>query len=359
MGGQVAHHVLRRMATPPPPAPEDVPITSSRAIRLAITRAADLTHDLALGVSALREEVVSLDDLLAAFDSSWMLIAMTSDKHITGLAALDLNMRAALVEVQTMGKVLDDAPEDRKPTGTDAGMAQPLISAFLAQLQDTAKRTPLDGWALNVDVGDRINSARAAGLVLDECKYRLIRISVDLGAGNRQAELALALPSRAEVCGKVIKPEISGDWETRFCTVINGSQAQLDAILHKFSIPLHRAEALAVGQVFPLPGCTVSSVKLIAGDGRKVASARLGQSGGMRAVRIEVAPNIFMDEMEHLSGDQGMAGNTLLSAPAIAIATSTSTPIIDIGMTDDLAGEGKDVTIAAPTSPDEPGVPAL
>ena len=54
-----------------------------------------------------------------------------------------------------------------------------------------------------------------------------------------------------------------------------------------------------------------------------------------------------------------MAGRPLVSAPAIVIATSTSTPIIDIGMTDDLAGEGKDVTIAAPTSPDEPGEHAL
>ena len=52
-----------------------------------------------------------------------------------------------------------------------------------------------------------------------------------------------------------------------------------------------------------------------------------------------------------------MAGRPLVSAPAIVIATST--PIIDIGMTDDLAGEGKDVTIAAPTSPDEPGEHAL
>jgi flagellar motor switch protein FliM len=350
MAGQVAHHVLRRMATPP--APENVPITSSRAIRLAMTRAADLAHDLALGVSALREEVVSLDGLLATLDPGWMLISMTSDKNITGLAALDLNMRAALVEVQTICKVLDEAPEERDPTGTDARMAQPLISAFLAQLQDTAKRTPLDGWGQNFDVGDRINSARAAGLILDECKYRLIRITVDLGAGNRQAELAVALPSRAEVPDKAMKLEVSGDWEARFCAVINGSPVRLDAILNKFSIPLHRAEALAVGQIFPLPGCTVSSVKLIAGDGRKVATARLGQSGGMRAVRIELAPNNFMDEMGNLSGYPDMPDSPLLGVPAVVITASA--PRIDIDLPHDLAGEGNDVAITAPTSPDAP-----
>ena len=40
----------------------------------------------------------------------------------------------------------------------------------------------------------------------------------------------------------------------------------------------------------PLPGCTVSSVRLLSPDGQVVAQAKLGQVGGYRAVRLEAAP---------------------------------------------------------------------
>lgn len=303
MTRQVAHDVLRRMASPPPPAPEDVPITSSRAIRLAITRAADKVHDFAVSVSSLREEVLTLDALLAAFEPELMLIGMhTGSGPATGIATLDLNMRAAVLELQTIGDVLPDAPEDRPPTGTDAKMAEPLIAGFLTHLQDTAVRTALDGWGLGYVVGDKIASTRAAGLILEDGKYRLIRLSLDLGVGDRLAELSIALPCRSEAAAKIVKPEVTGDWDTRFRAVVQASPARLDAELHRFKLPLHQAEGLAVGQILPLPGCTVSSVKLLADDGRKVATARLGQSGGMRAVRVEAAPQINLEEMDQIGG---------------------------------------------------------
>lgn len=308
MTRQVAHDVLRRMASPPPAAPEDVPITSSKAIRLAITRAADKTHACALSVSSLREEVLSLEDLLKAFDPALMLLGMQVGGKLAGLAALDLNMRAALLELQTVGKILPDPPEDRPATGTDARMAQALIGSFLDHLQKTAVTTALDGWGVGYDVGDKVASTRAAGLVLEEGHYRLIRVSLDLDAGDRQAELCVALPHLAQTAGKIVAPEVLGDWESRFRSVVDGSPAQLEAILHRFKVPLHQAQSLSVGQVLPLPGCTVSSIKLMAKDGRKVATARLGQSGGMRAIRIEAAPHLEMSEMAHLPSAAGVNG---------------------------------------------------
>lgn len=347
MTRQVAHDVLRRMASPPPPAPEDVPITSSRAIRLAITRAADKTHDFVVSVSSLREEVLSLDQLLAALEPELMLIGMTAGGVMTGLAALDLNMRTALLEVQTVGMVLPDVPEDRPPTGTDAQMAQPLIEAFLHHLQDSAERTPLDGWGLGFNAGDKINSTRAAGLILDDGKYRLIRLSLDLGVGDRTAELALALPCRAETVGRVLTPEVTGDWDERFRKVVDGSPARLDAELHRFKLPLHQAENLVVGQVLPLTGCTVSSVKILARDGRKVATARLGQSAGMRAVRIEVPPQVALSDMDQLGkGDMPSLAGLPETGAAFDIDGATDMMDIDNAAHDD--DGGLDMPMAAP-----------
>lgn len=306
MTKQIAHAVLRRMASPPPPAPDDVPITSSKAIRLAITRAADKTHKMALSVSALREEVVSLEDMLAAIEPEMMLLGMQMDGRAQGIAAVGLELRAAVLELQTVGRVLEGAAEDRAPTETDARLSVPLITAFLAHLQTTASQTALDGWGEGFTVGDRFQSPRAAGLILDDVKFRVIRISVDLGHGGRTSDLSIALPSRAKCSEKVVKADDTGNWETRFQSVVNASPAKLDALLHRFKLPLYRAQGLAVGQVIPLPGCTVSSIQLLAGDGRRVATARLGQSGGMRAVRIEAAPHLQMRDMDQLGAAGAM-----------------------------------------------------
>ena len=46
----------------------------------------------------------------------------------------------------------------------------------------------------------------------------------------------------------------------------------------------------AVGDVLPLSGATVGSVRLFAPDDVMVGKARLGQSAGMRAVRIQAPP---------------------------------------------------------------------
>jgi len=178
MTEQLAHDVLRRMASSPPPAPDDVPLTSSKAVRLAITRAADKTHDMVVSVSSLQEEVLTLDALLETLTPDLMLLAMETDGRIQGIAAVGLELRAALLELQTVGRVLELPAEDRKPTQTDARLSEPLIMAFLAHLHMTAAQTPLDGWGVGFGIGERLSSARAAGLILDDRSYRVIRISM-------------------------------------------------------------------------------------------------------------------------------------------------------------------------------------
>ena len=64
---------------------------------------------------------------------------------------------------------------------------------------------------------------------------------------------------------------------------VSAAPASLDALLHRFKMHIGAAQSLEVGQVLPLPGCTVNSVRLLAPDGKVVAQAKLGQVGGMRA----------------------------------------------------------------------------
>ena len=84
-----------------------------------------------------------------------------------------------------------------------------------------------------------------------------------------------------------------------------GAQAALEAVLHRLRLPWEEAEAFEVGQVIPLPGVTVASVR-IEGGGQDIGSARLGQVAGMRAIRIEAPPGPDLEDIPSLSDAPGL-----------------------------------------------------
>ena len=61
----------------------------------------------------------------------------------------------------------------------------------------------------------------------------------------------------------------------------------LDTVLAQVVLPISKIEGFEVGQSIPLAGTTVGSVVLTGPGGKAVASARLGQFAGKRAVRIK------------------------------------------------------------------------
>lgn len=276
-------HVLRRIAkaaAPPLQAP-------ARALRLALVRAADRAVGLPVSVLHLREEDGMLDDLLSGMEGGVMLLALRCEGAPIGFLALDGEARAAVVERQTLGVLSQSPAEPRPPTSADAALARPLLEAFLNEAQATLEGGPLSDWLCDSDLAERIASTREAAILLPDRRYKAIHLSLDLGAGGRQGlVLILArIPEAATPRTEVATPTVAA--------LVLRAQAEVQAILHRFRLSLGVAEALAVGQVLPLPGVTVASVRLESG-GAPLGPARLGQVAGMRAVRIEtpLAPDL-------------------------------------------------------------------
>ena len=71
---------------------------------------------------------------------------------------------------------------------------------------------------------------------------------------------------------------------------------EVESIIGRLRLPLAIEETLKVGQVLPLLELDIGAVSLNASDGSCIATCRLGQSGGMRAVRVEPKPEISMEE---------------------------------------------------------------
>jgi flagellar motor switch protein FliM len=282
--------LLRRMTRSHDVGVAENPLTSSRAVRLALTKAANDTVGLVLTVSSVAEDVSTLDPMLDGLPDGLMLVGLYRQDRLVGMIALDMQLRAAVLEMETMGALSPQPVDDRAPTRTDKMMCGPLIAGFLDAFPQAVRGTDFDGWGDHIVHEDQIADTRTAGLLLDDCPYRVVQMNVQLGSADRQGLLLMVLPLVEELQDAPLPTEIATDWDVDFPKAVQDAPAAMTALLHRFSLTLATARALQVGTVLPLPGCSVSSVRLVAPDGHEVAQARLGQSGGMRAVRLQAAP---------------------------------------------------------------------
>lgn len=290
--------MLRRIAKAADP-PQQAP---ARALRLAMVRAADHAVGLPLSVPDLTEEEGTLDDLLSRMDDGLLLIGLRRDAEPTGLVALDREARAAVVEMQTLGALSQHPAEARPSTSADAALARPLLETFLREAQAALDGSPLGDWLRSPTLGERVASPREAALLLPDGRYRTIRLALELGAGERQG-LVLVLARTAEA---PVEPDAVA--APTVAPLVLRAQTEVQAILHRLRLPLCEAEELTVGQVLSLPGVTVASVRLESG-GVPLGPARLGQVGGMRAVRIETP---LSPELAPLPGNPRIAPTTAL-----------------------------------------------
>lgn len=279
----MASTVMRRLARRSTEA--DAAVTPSRALRLALCRSAEACSGMQINVLGILDEVLPLDTLLGVLDASLMLVAVETAEGHVGLVGIDLQARAAMIEMQTTGKLRPVPADPRPATRTDVTLMTPWFSAFLDQLVAMTPGTALDGWADGFAVGAAVADLRAAGMLLAPVDYRLVRMTVDLGLEGRDGQIVLALPVSRIALSPAPQPTV--DWADRLHHAVMAAPSDLHAVLHRMQLSIAAVEGFEVGQILPLDGGNVAGVRVEGVDARLVAFARLGQAAGMRAVRIE------------------------------------------------------------------------
>ena len=282
--------IISRMTKRPAKGAADVPLTSSRALRLAVTRAADRALGMTLNVVQVAEEILTLDSMLAGLPADMSYVRLERSGALAGFIAFDLQLRAATIEIQTIGTVSANVATERAHTGTDMMLAAPLSDAVLSLLPQTTQGSDLEGWSEGATRGDPFENLRAAGLALTDADYRVMRVTVDLVPDSRQGTLIIALPNHQSMPVEALDATSDVTWDTRMHATVSDAPAALRAVLHQMNMPLGQVNALKIGSILPLYGATVGSVRLFAPDETCVGTARLGQSMGMRAVRIQPPP---------------------------------------------------------------------
>lgn len=288
MSQSIEQHFLSRLLRVREEGAGEPPPSAARMLRQSMARAAEQALSLRLGVLGVAEETLTLDPALAGLNADMMLIGLIGPEGaLVGLAGLDSEARAAIVEVQTLGALHARKAATRPITATDAALSLPLIDALLRDLTERSEGTPLFGWTNGCRAVKRFAGAEAAALALPDIDYRLARLTLDLGGEGRQGALMLLLPARPEEAGQP-RPAAQPDFGADLRASVLSAPADLNAVLHRITLPLAAIEAFEVGQMVALPGVTVASVALEGPGGAVWAKARLGQTNGLKAVRLEV-----------------------------------------------------------------------
>jgi len=265
---------------------------ADRAWRLALARAANDILALPLEVARLSVNRRSLAELLELAPERALIAVLEGPAEGLGILMLSPPVLSAMIEMQTIGRVSSSAPPVRKPTRTDASMVADMIDQALQELESGLESDPDLIWAGGFHYASFLDDPRPLGLLLEEEHYRVIQAELRLGNGAKSGAVMLALP--AEGRGRAPKPAPTATpapvaaalFSKALSDQVMRTEADIAAVLHRFTVPLSFVMALKTGDLVPLSTAALDRIVLQGLDGRPLASGRLGQNRGMRAVRL-------------------------------------------------------------------------
>lgn len=206
-----------------------------------------------------------------------------------GAALVEAPVISAVIEQQTLGRIRARVPRPRPPTAADAAMlADPLDRIFKlheAMAEEMPPPRPMAGMRF----ATRIAEPHEIRLHLADAWHDHWRIGLGFGAGGaRSGAIHLILP-RAAAAPAEPDPG-AGDWSRRFEGRLMGSEIPLRAELGRLTLSAQAVRELKAGDVLSLSRQAIGRVRLVGPRENGVVTCRLGQSGGMKAVRIEGPP---------------------------------------------------------------------
>ena len=262
-------------------------MSPAKALRLAVARAAEEGAHMVAALTGFDEERIGKELLLESWDECALVFTLAGPSGPRGIAIADTGVLSSVIEQLLTGRITRREAEARAPTPTDAAVVRDLLNRVLnrfdTEMAVAEQPPPVTGFRLGAVIFD----ARAASMMLEEIDYRSYRATIDFAEGARTGALVLVFPWSA--AGAAPVPASAGAaWRRNWKKVLSKAEVELEAVLYRLTMPLAKLNTLEAGMVLPLPVEAIDKVSLEGGNGHRVASARLGQVNGMRALRLHL-----------------------------------------------------------------------
>jgi len=282
-----------------------------KAMRLTLAKVADDLFDMAMAALAVRLETRAGDALDGLFDPSTLMMLLDGPGGQRGAVTFDPLLVGALIQQQTMGRVLaDQGGGERTLTATDAAICVPFLDALLTRTS-ALPETPEDRqWLEGYSFGTRSEDPRLVLMALEAAEYRIMHVTVDIAGGVRQGQMTLCLPLPDATGSPAAQGAEDGAGDTPAPTLLMdnvlGLNADLNIALARLKLPLRALGALKAGDMLPLPGSSFEVVTVLTMEGRGVAHGSLGQVKGQRAVRLTRSAAPLMQPRRRASDRPGL-----------------------------------------------------
>ncbi len=251
-------------------------------------RAVSLSAPLVSEEPDVQRKTATLPELLDSIDPDAFVTMIDSGEGYPALAIIEQEGFATVIEAMTIGRLGSRAPATRRPTTTDAALLGELLDATFRGL---GAEDPCSA----IRCGRPVQDHRLLPVLMDEVSYDIVTLNTTLVSGGvtRGMVIMLALPRAAsgDEDDPVAVEEAKKDWTDAMEDAVMASPANLRAELGRVTLPLSEVMKLGVGSTLTLPLSNLEEVKLVALDGATHAIGRLGQTRGMRAIRLTGWPN--------------------------------------------------------------------
>ncbi len=262
---------------------------ADRGWRLALARATRDAMGLDLEVRRLQVLRASLTEILDIAPERALVSLLDGPEGGLGVLMFAPTVTAAMIEMQTLGRLASQSAAPRKPTRIDAAMVAGVVDRALAGLDDTLAEDADRIWAAGFRYASFLEDLRPLALLLEEDSYRVLVAEVSLGNGLREGQVILVLPAvgRGEhAATHAAEDDVAPQFTTALATQVMQVDCRLDAVIGRLTLPIRQIMALQPGDVLALTFSAIEAVTIETMDGRRIARARLGQNRGMRALKV-------------------------------------------------------------------------
>ncbi|MFN4057837.1 MAG: FliM/FliN family flagellar motor switch protein [Roseinatronobacter sp.] len=258
-----------------------------RGLRVAFGRMARELPEIeaqVVGVSVMRISLAEVSDML---EPAMFVALLEGQGDRIGASLICPALMAGLVEGAATGRVLSAPPTSpRQPTRTDAALVAPLVDTLLHQIRDRSAASLDDPMQSGWVYGSYLADPRPLPLILEEGAFRLIRFDVSLGQGRVSGMWSLLLPEQATEIARPTPALAAPSWAEQVEAAVHACPVDFSVILYRAQLALETAMTLNVGDTLCIPMSALEAMTLETLDGHALATGRLGQARGQRAIRL-------------------------------------------------------------------------
>lgn len=290
--------VIRRMTREARGGADSRAMSPVSALRLALARAADTLIGLPLLVATVEQRRVETGEIETTFGAEGLFLLLDGVAGARAAMRLCPSFVAAVIEMQTTGRIRPGEARARLPTRTDAALLAPIVDAILAGIDQAMAERSAEAAQSGFHFGDKVEDARALALLLMAPEFDFFRVTADLGPGLRTGRMELALPRTPAKGVRTDGVATQGGAGTgapygrkahareELTLAALPATVRLEAVLTRIRLPLSTAMALEVGQHLKIPSDNLHTVHLEGPGGHAVIEAQLGRRNGWRALRL-------------------------------------------------------------------------